>query len=406
MTQPDLSFTIRQIRTAHLAFPDTPGYWEQYRRQNEAGSKTPSLARYEFKPEWQTVYATMVETPLIRVELADLYIGWGESNTPIAPEIVCVIIDHAIAEMVINREFASPTELWDFVYDSQRGRGVNSGYWMDALAALDIAIWDALGKRNHLPVAALLDSEPRTNIPVYLSGLRRATLDERVTQAKSLSDQGVRGAKIFQSGDINAALDELDALIRGAPDVQQWMVDTLWMCTVEDAIYAKREFGDPKSNRGVRFFECPLQPEDLAGHRTLHQSDGAPIAIGEHFRTTYQLNDWLTPEPVFDVYQPDIGRTSISDFIRQRNLAFANNIPVTPHMGNGVSVFQAATLQCAAVSSPELLQEFQGGLSNLLRDASDTGWKLTDGAFQLPDRPGLGVTIDENGIEPYIVRKR
>ena len=162
----------------------------------------------------------------------------------------------------------------------------------------------------------------------------------------------------------------------------------------------------PNRNRGVRFFESPLQPEDLAGHRKLHQAEGASIAIGEHFRTTYQLNDWLTPEPVFDVYQPDIGRTSISDFIRQRDLAYANNIPVTPHMGNGVSVFQAATLQCAAVASPELLQEFQGGLSNLLQEASDTGWQLKDGEFQLPDRPGLGVSIDENGIEPYIVRKR
>ena len=213
MTSPDLSFTIVEIRTAHLAFPDTPGYWEQYRRQNEEPSATPAFARYEFKPGWQTVYATMVETPLVRVKLADDHIGWGESNTPIAPEIVCVMIDAAIAEMVVNREFANPTELWDFVYDSQRGRGVNSGYWMDALAALDIAIWDALGKRNDLPVAALLDNQPRTNIPVYLSGLRRATLDERITQAKSLNDQGIRGAKIFQSGDIEAALQELDALI-------------------------------------------------------------------------------------------------------------------------------------------------------------------------------------------------
>ena len=402
MTDYDLSFTIREIRTAHLAFPDTPGYWEQYRRQNEARSATPSQARYEFKPGWQTVYATMVETPLVRVELADLYTGWGESNTPVAPEIVCVILDAAISEMVVNREFANPTALWDFVYDAQRGRGINSGYWMDALAALDIAIWDALGKRNHAPVAALLDNQPRTNIPVYLSGLRRATLDERITQATSLADHGIGGAKIFQSGDIETALQELDALKRGAPDIEQWMVDTLWMCTLEDAITAKREFGE----RNLRFFECPLQPEDLGAHRTLHQADGSPIAIGEHFRTTYQINDWLTPGPVFDVYQPDIGRTSISDFIRQRDLAYASNIPVTPHMGNGVSVFQAATLQCAAVSSPELLQEFQGGLSNLLRDASDTSWQLTDGVFQLPDLPGLGVTIDEVGIERYIVRKQ
>ena len=348
MTSHDLSFTISEIRSAHLAFPDTPGYWEQYRRQNEEVSVAPEIARYEFKPGWQTVYATMVETPLVRVELADGNVGWGESNTPIAPEIVCVMLDAAIAEMVIGREFANPTALWDFVYDSQRGRGINSGYWMDALAALDIAVWDAIGKRNDVPVAALLHSGFRSNIPVYLSGLRRATLDERITQAKSLADQGVLGAKIFQSGDIAAAIEELDALIQGAPNVQQWMVDTLWMCTLEDAINAKREFGE----RNLRFFECPLQPEDIAGHRALHRAEGSPIAIGEHFRTTYQLNDWLNPSPIFDVYQPDIGRTSISDFIRQRDAAYGVNVPVTPHMGNGVSVFQAATLQCAAVSSP------------------------------------------------------
>jgi len=86
-------------------------------------------------------------------------------------------------------------------------------------------------------------------------------------------------------------------------------------------------------------------------------------------------------------------------------MASAVGIPTTPHMGTGVSVFQAATLQCAALASPELLQEFQGGLSDKLGDASDSAWTYKDGAFKLPDRPGIGADLNEDAIEPFIVRK-
>ncbi len=391
----DLSFKIESIDALHLSFPDNPGYWEQYRQNADQSDAHP---RYEFKPGWQTVYATMVETPLVKTTLTDSNEGWGESNTPIAPEIVCLMLEAAISRMVIGREFESPFDLWDFVYDSQRGRGITSGYWMDALAALDIALWDALGKRHDMPVAAILDVSYRTEIPVYLSGLRQEMIDQRIEHAGATAAKGIRGIKIFQNGDIDAALREIDALMRAAPDVEQWMVDTLWMCDLRSAKLAKLEFGD----RSVRFFECPLQPEDLAGHRSLAVEPGAPIALGEHFRTRYQLIDWLQTPPSFDIYQPDIGRTGISDFMRQRDLTRDAGLPVTPHMGNGAAVFQAATLQCAALSSPEFLQEFQGGLSSLLQDAAQTQWEIHEGVFRLPDAPGVGVTIDEKALDRYI----
>ena len=402
MSNLDLSFELASVRTYHLSFSSEASYWQDYgttQGVSDAGAGSP---RFEFKEGWQTVYATAVETPLVRVELADGAVGWGESNTPIAPEIVCMMIDHAIAPMTVQRTWDDPTRLWDFVYDTQRGRGINSGYWMDALAAIDIAVWDALGKRNGVPVAALVCDEPRLEIPVYQSGLRQASLEARADFANASVGKSVRGVKIFPTGGVDEMLEELDALMHRCPGVEQWMVDALWMCDYDSAVELKRELGE----RSVSFFECPLQPELLAEHRRLVAMEGAPIAIGEHFRTSYQLVDWLTEPLGLDIFQPDIGRTGISDYIRQLEMASAAGIPTTPHMGNGVSVFQAATLHCAAVASPSLLQEYQSGLSTLLRDATRTAWRLERGAFLLPEVAGLGVTVDESALASYVVPKR
>ena len=393
----DASFAIASIEAFHLAFRDSAGYWESYR----AGEGNVRTERFEFKPGWQTVYARYVESPLVRVRLKDGSTGWGEANCGIGPEAVCVLTENVIGPMAHRREFGHPAQLWDFLYDAQRGRGYSSGYYLDALAALDIAVWDALGRREGAPVAAILSPAPRRHIPVYLSGVRRATLEERTEHLNSWIDGGLQGAKVFLTGDIDAGLRELDGLQAGAPGLKQWMVDTLWMCSFEGAARGKREF----AQRGAVFFECPLQPEDLDGHRRLTAMPGAPIALGEHFRTRYQVGPWLEQPRALDVYQPDIGRTGISDFVRQLEMANGAGVPTTPHMGTGVSVFQAATLQCAALSSPELLQEFQGGLSDKLGKASDSGWAYQGGAFTLPDRPGLGVELDEAGMERYVVRR-
>ena len=391
------NFAIQSIESIHLAFKNTASYWESY-RSNEGDRQTD---RFEFKQGWQTVYARYIETPMVKVTLSDGTVGWGEANSGIGPEIVCMIVNDLLAQMINGQEFESPAALWDFQYDTQRGRGYSSGYWLDALAAIDIAVWDAIGKREQSPVAALLAPNPRTRFDVYLSGIRRSTLQERSEHVNSWIDTGLRGAKIFLTGDVEKGTAELDGLMEGAPDLEQWMVDTLWMCSPESAELGKSEYG----RRNVRFFECPLQPEDLNGHQILVKKPGAPIALGEHFRSRYQMESWVQEPRALDVYQPDIGRTGFSDYMVQMKIASQYGIPTTPHMGSGVSVFQAATLQCAAVASEDYLQEFQGGLSDRLDKASDTGWKYADGGFVLPDRPGIGVEINESLLEPFIVRK-
>jgi D-galactarolactone cycloisomerase len=394
MNSVDLSFTIDDITAFHLAFSDQPGYWEDYRGGGEAAES----ARFEFRPGWQTVYPRTVEAILLRVRLADGTVGWGEANTPIGPEVTALICERLVGPMACGRAFGDPQSLWDFLYDAQRGRGYAAGFYLDALAALDIAVWDALGKRAGLPVAALLCASPRQQIPAYLSGLRQATLADRIAAMQQWADTGLRGIKIFLDGDLDAGMAELAAL-QEAGCIEQWMVDTLWMCRGDVAQRAKLGFGE----MGVRFLECPLQPEDLQGHRALHAEPGAPIALGEHFRTHYQTEAWFDAPRSLDVYQPDIGRTGLSDGLRQVVQARAAGIPSTPHMGSGLAVFQAATLHFAAVCGDEYLQEYQAGLAERAALVAQTAWTYAAGGFVLPDRPGLGVEIDEEAVARYSV---
>ena len=397
MNSVDLSFAIGDVTAFHLAFTDQPGYWEDYRG---GGAASAEPERFEFRAGWQTVYPRAVEAVLLRVQLKDGTVGWGEPNTPIGPEITALISDNLLLPMARGRSFFEPQDLWDFLYDAQRGRGYAAGFYLDALAALDIAVWDALGKRADTPVAALLAETPRKRIPAYLSGLRQATLAERVATMDRWADTGMRGIKIFLDGDLDAGAAELTALLEAGGDrIDQWMVDTLWMCRGDTARLAKRRFGE----LGARFLECPLQPEDLQGHRELRQEPGAAIALGEHFRTHYQTEAWFASPRALDVYQPDIGRTGLSDGLRQVSAARAAGIPSTPHMGNGLAVFQAATLHFAAVCTDDYLQEYQAGLAERAQLVADTAWTYADGGFRLPDRPGLGVDIDEAAVARYAV---
>jgi galactonate dehydratase len=177
------------------------------------------------------------------------------------------------------------------------------------------------------------------------------------------------------------------------------MVDVLWsLPDLDTAGAAKAAYGE----LGVEWLECPLIAEDLDGHVRLQRLPGAPIALGEHFHSRFDSTPWLERRAL-DVFQPDIGRTGISDGLRQISRAERAGIAVTPHMGSGLDVFQAATLQVAALCPARHLSEFQAGLADRLGDALDSAWHFVDGSFRLPEVPGIGVTVDEAALRAHVV---
>lgn len=295
--------------------------------------------------------------------------------------------------MVKGEKFTSPNQMWEFLYNIQRGRGYHSGYYLDALAALDIAIWDAVSKSHNFPLAKLLKENPSTKIPIYLSGLRQKNIAEKKIHLKKWALTGIKGVKLFLPADDLKIIEELSKIQLEVPEIKNWMIDLLWMSDIESSIKLKQNLEE----FNVSFLECPLQPEDLEGHKLLVDTPGVPIALGEHFRTHFQIETWINA-PALDIFQPDIGRTGISNALKQLEMSLKSGIQVTPHMGMGSPIFQAATLHFSSICQSKYLQEYQAGLAENLKELVKTYWIYENGFLYMPNIPGLGVEVDETNI--------
>jgi L-alanine-DL-glutamate epimerase-like enolase superfamily enzyme len=388
VAQTDLGFAIAAVDAYHVVVGDKT-YWAGFQSANRLATD-----RFQLKPGWRTIYGRFFETALVKVTLTDGSVGWGEATEPICPEVICTLAADLVTPVLGTTSWASPAEFWAAGYDLNRCRGHHSGYLLHALAALDVAVWDAIGCRAGKPVAALLTDRPAAVLDTYLSGLRAGTDDERIALAQRTIGTGTAGIKIFVDGDTVSTLRELDSLRGRVPGDWKLMVDALWSYErVEDAADARLRFAD----YNVNWLECPMLPEDILSHQALHRSGGTPIALGEHFFTHYQSRVWFEAR-VLDIFQPDICRTGISNGLMQAEKARAEGIRVTPHMGSGSPVIQAAALQFASAFRADEPCEFQSELAGVLPSAFESAWRLDRGQFALPQSAGLGVVVREEEL--------
>src|SRR5204862_4017703 len=137
---------------------------------------------------------------LVKITAMDGTVGWGETYGIVAPWAVVAIIDDVLAPRLYGREPDDIPALWDELYALMRVRGHWSGFFTDALAGVDVALWDLAGKLAGRSVAELLGGARRTAIPAYASGLPRASLPERVALAQELVTQGFRAIKFAAVG--------------------------------------------------------------------------------------------------------------------------------------------------------------------------------------------------------------
>ncbi|WP_031517784.1 mandelate racemase/muconate lactonizing enzyme family protein [Streptomyces sp. NRRL F-5123] len=347
---------------------------------------------YFVRPPWRSLYSARMETLLVCVTTDEGIEGWGEALAPVGPEVVAAIVDRMLGPWLIGRDPRAVRPLWDGMRDLMRERGHLVGHQADALAGLDIALWDLAGKAAGLPVARLLGGAYRTGIPAYVSGLPEPTDEGRAELAAGWAAKGARAVKLAAGKGVEADLATYDAVAAAAPGLRI-AVDAHWAYSLAEAL----ELGRELDRRRALFFEAPMAPEDTEGHRDLASRITTPVAVGEALRNRYEFRDWLSRRAL-GLAQPDVARTGITEAVTIAALADAHHVPVACHHSVGLGVSLAAGLHVSAAVRDSPFFEFQPTTVPFAQAILRTPLTAGPTGFTLPEGPGLGVEIDRETV--------
>ena len=355
---------------------------------------------YFRRPHRGLVYARNRETLLVRITTDDGQVGWGETLASVAPQIGAQIIRTLLAPQLIGRDPCAGEVIWTDIYRSMRDRRHLTGFFSDALAGCDTALWDLRGKILGQPVYTLLGGPYLDRVPLYASGVGGATPEARATAARGHVEQGFEAIKLHLTSGRDDALATVAAVREAVGPGVKLMVDAHNTFDVAGAIQLGREL----ERYDVFFFEAPTDPENVAGLAEIAAALQVRIATGESERSRYQFRDRLVARAI-DVAQPDLGYVGLSEMLRIAVLAEAFHVPLVPPLSAGLGTCIAATLHLVTSIPNFLLLEYQEHSFALANRLLRAPLRREGGYMLLPEGPGLGVEPDEAVLAAYRIEE-
>ena len=329
----------------------------------------------------------------------------GIGNAALAPPLVKQTIDLYLKPLLIHQNPWDIEFLWQHMYRKTMAFG-RKGIAMAAISAVDIALWDILGKSAKQPVYRLLGGRTKPRIPVYASRLYSVELHQLAAEAKRYKDEGYQAMKLrFGWGptDGAAGMQHNLALVRtvreAVGDGIDVMADAYMGWTLD---YAKRMLPLLEPFH-LRWLEEPVIPDDIHGYTELKSYGRVPIAGGEHEFTVYGFRDLLETGAV-DYIQFDTNRVGgITQARKISALAEAYSVPVIPHAGqmHNYHVVMASLNSPMAEYFPIVDVEVGNELFWYIFDGEP---RAKDGFIDLDENvPGLGLSIHPRAFEDFEV---
>lgn len=338
---------------------------------------------------------------VVEIFTDDGHVGLG--NAALAPLVTKQVIDLYLKPLLIGQNPWDIERVWQLMYRKTMAFG-RKGIGMVAISAVDIALWDLLGKSAKQPVYRLLGGRTKARIPVYASRLYSVEPSELASEAKRYKEEGYPAMKLRfgwgpadGAGSMQRNLELIRTVRETVGDDIDLMADAYMGWTLD---YAKRMLPLLEPFH-LRWLEEPVIPDDILGYAELKSYGRIPIAGGEHEFTLYGFRDLLEARAL-DYIQFDTNRVGgITQARKIAALAEAYSVPVIPHAGqmHNYHVVMASLNSPMAEYFPVVDVEVGNELFWYIFQGEP---KARNGCIDLDDNtPGLGLTINESGLDQF-----
>ena len=333
--------------------------------------------------------------------------GVGEGTLEYKEKALTGAVEH-LKDCLVGKD---PRDVEKHAHDIYR-----DAYWrggavlMSALSAAECAMWDILGKSLNVPVYRLLGGKINDRVRIYVNGWFSGakTPAQFAEKAKEAVKRGVTAMKWdpfgksyleISNADLANALECIGAVRDAVGDGVDLLIEGHGRFNVPTGMKIAKEIEQFRP----LFFEEPVPPDNLEALKAVRDKSPVAIAAGERLYTLRSFKD-LFEMRAADYIQPDISHAGgIMELKKIAAAAEAYYIPFAPHNPSG-PVANAATLQIAACTANFSLLEIMYSDVTWRKLVTDESLEYEDGYIKIPDRPGIGIEIDEEECakHPYV----
>lgn len=280
------------------------------------------------------------------------------------------------------------------------------------MSAVEIACWDIVGKALGQPIWRLLGGKCRDSVPAYANGWYTVEREPKLfaEKAREVVQKGYRALKFdpFGGGGLELSRQERRLAVSLVEAVREAVGPE-----VDLFIEAHGRFSPSTSVAMARelerfepaWYEEPVPPEDIDSLLFVKNHIGIPVATGERCYTRYGFRE-LVERRAADILQPDV--IHAGGFLETKKIAAMAEpcyMMVAPHNSAGPGCTAASVHFAACTPNFKIQETFDDYAEPWLKEVVRGVPEIRDGRFALPDRPGLGIELDEDAIRAHPPRE-